>query len=156
MLNHSEDIEFYQRQLWAYEDVQRAKMARVYKDTSKDFVLEAFYTFIDCVIEGEGQLCSLCGIKDSANAIFAGNINHMTSNQYIRNIWQKDVDPLTALTEITTLWMSACKWSIQIGKGTALSGNLRQRRFREMIRRAVHHRAHAEWLVQELYEMKNG
>lgn len=31
LTNNSEDIEFYYKQLWAYEEIQRAEMARMYK-----------------------------------------------------------------------------------------------------------------------------
>jgi hypothetical protein len=64
LLNYSEDVEFYQRQLWAYEDFQRAKIARVYKDAAKDFFLEALYTFIDDVIEFTGQRCLFSWMED--------------------------------------------------------------------------------------------
>jgi hypothetical protein len=80
----------------------------------------------------------------------------MTSNQYLREIWDGP-DPMTAFHRIFALWANACKWSIPVGKdGAALRGSLRPRGFREMMRRAIHHYAHAEWLVQELHELKNG
>ncbi len=80
----------------------------------------------------------------------------MTSEQYVRNIWHQN-KPLIALQKMINLWTSACKWSNRIRRdGSPLMGGVRERRFREMIRRTAHHRAHAEWLVQELYEMGKG
>jgi hypothetical protein len=57
----AEDIEFYEKQCWAYEDVQRAEMARVYKNTARDLFLEALYTFTDLKMESEGQSSSQPG-----------------------------------------------------------------------------------------------
>jgi hypothetical protein len=86
----------------------------------------------------------------------AGPTKDMTSNRYVRNLWHKD-DIAAALEAVLSLWARACRWSVRVGGGDIpLSGDLRQRRFREMVRRAVHHRAHAEWLVQELNELRQG
>jgi hypothetical protein len=85
-------------------------------------------------------------------------MNRMTSNQYIRNIWLNN-EPLGAANGVVYLWMSAVNWSVELGRDSSgysgESGDVRQRRFRQMIRLAAHHRAHAEWLVNELYELED-
>ncbi|KAL5610574.1 hypothetical protein FOBRF1_006691 [Fusarium oxysporum] len=129
-----DDIEVYMKQAWHYEDLQRAKMAKEYRSTAREFIAEAFYTYIDGAIERDLDP----GLR-------------ITSNQYLRNIW--DNNELDVASEkVLSLWDGACRWSVQIGRGSIPeTGDVRQRRFREMVRRAVHHRAHAEWLIQELH-----
>ncbi|KAK2766077.1 neural precursor cell expressed, developmentally down-regulated [Arachnomyces sp. PD_36] len=130
-----DDISVYMKQAWHYEDLQRAKMAKEYRSAAREFVAEAFYTYIDGVIERD---------LDPEKRI--------TSNQYLRNLWDNNDELDMASEKVLNLWGNACRWSVQIGQGTApVTGDTRQRRFREMVRRAVHHRAHAEWLIQELH-----
>lgn len=130
-------------------------MSRVYKEAATKFFLEAFYTFIDERIEYEGRVI-LASFRRSAKTIFSGTTKDITSNQYIRDRWNEQ-DFMMAFHHIFTLWSNACNWSIPVGQnGAAVRWGLRQRQFREMMRRAAHHYAHAEWLVQELYEIKNG
>jgi hypothetical protein len=151
-----EDVRSSQNQYWAYEDVQRAAMSKVYKEAATKFFLEAFYTFIDEEMEYKGRIMPQGFQEVRSTNLSQGKAKHLTSNQYIRDAWE-DTDCMDAFSKIFTLWSTACKWSIHVGQdGAAVRGHRRARVFREMMRRAVHHYAHAEWLVQELYELQNG
>lgn len=76
----------------------------MYKNTTKDLFLKVFYNFLDCVIEYEGQSSLLSGMwyAYAANQILVGGTNHMTSNQYVKNIWRNDT-PLGAAPDIISL-----------------------------------------------------
>ncbi len=55
LFDYLDDIEFYNKQLWVYEDVQRAKIAQAYMDAANSFLCEALYTFVDCLVDNQGD-----------------------------------------------------------------------------------------------------